>query len=286
MSILEKLREAQNLCLLTKPTQTRSTSLAISTTGQEYIAGKIESWNHILTISSELAALTLATVQQDYLIKAIHTYVDVDTIEDEISPATIKLLIDHARRTGIDISYTVYNKSGEKVFETVSCQTQFPFYQPKTTILTKVTNASPQQNWLTTNPGSPIQLKEYCIKGSNLAFTTSNTSTAYGSCVVTKSGKIFWGGQYSSYDHRHNLHAEMVAIISTIMLCREPIIYLGILSTKHQETSCNMCGICRQFLLEICTMLESSPQIITFALQTEEHHIYDLNSYLPASWST
>lgn len=286
MSILEKLRAAQNLCLLTKPTQTRSTSLAISTTGQEYIAGKIESWNHILTISSELAALTLATAQQDYLIKAIHTYVDIDTIEDEISPATIKLLIDHARRTGTDISYTVYNRSGKKVFETLSCQAQFPFYQPKTTLLTKVCNASPQPNWLTASPDSPTQLKEYCIKGADLAFSTSNTSTAYGSCVVTESGKIFWGGQYGSYDHRNNVHAEMVAIISALMQNKEPIIYLGILSTKHKETSCNMCGICRQFLQEICIMLESSPQIITFALQTEEHHIYDLSNYLPASWST
>lgn len=82
------------------------------------------------------------------------------------------------------------------------------------------------------------------------AFLTKAGSTAYGAAVLTATGEIFSSGQYSSFNHITNIHAEMGAILMATMLYEPDIVALAIVSTASLDKPERPCGICREFMNE------------------------------------
>lgn len=81
------------------------------------------------------------------------------------------------------------------------------------------------------------------------AFLTSDKGTRYGAAVRSAStGRIFAAGQYSSFNHSTNIHAEMNVLAQAATAGEPDVDILAITSTSSAEAS--PCGVCRQVILE------------------------------------
>ncbi len=282
---LPLLKESLALSVLNKTGNPRTASIAYSSSGKTYRAGKVESQNHILDFPSELCALTLSAANLDFGVERIVSISEEHKPGEAASPLVLKILIDHATRTGKPIAYSIVDMGGKIVFETKDVFTTFPFYQPERKTLAKITQQKVSPNHNSLENVDPKVLRQYATLGLERAFLTKDDGTQYGCCAVTADKKVFFTGQYSSFDHRSNVHAEMAAIITALMNTPSPITHLGLISSKHTDTTCEMCGICRQFLQEISDILKYNLQIFTFAKDSDEFHSYSLAEYLPSNWS-
>ena len=84
------------------------------------------------------------------------------------------------------------------------------------------------------------------------AFLTSDKGTRYGAAVRSAStGRIFAAGQYSSFNHSTNIHAEMNVLAQAATAGEPDVDILAITSTSSAEAS--PCGVCRQVILEHAT---------------------------------
>lgn len=81
------------------------------------------------------------------------------------------------------------------------------------------------------------------------SFLTNPGSTSYGAAVFTAKGQIFQGGQYSSFNHVTNVHAEQVALILATMSDDPDVLALAVAS-NGTETVTRPCGVCRQVMAE------------------------------------
>ena len=89
--------------------------------------------------------------------------------------------------------------------------------------------------------------KEAIFKGF---YTSGKPKRKYGAAVLTKSGKIFNAGQYSSFNHITSIHAEMGAIVTATMMGELDIISLALAGSEDVETLPRSCGVCLQFIKE------------------------------------
>lgn len=81
------------------------------------------------------------------------------------------------------------------------------------------------------------------------AFLTGDKGTRYGAAVRSAAtGRIFAAGQYSSFNHSTNIHAEMGALMMAANAGEPDVDVLAIASTATGETS--PCGVCRQVIVE------------------------------------
>lgn len=81
------------------------------------------------------------------------------------------------------------------------------------------------------------------------AFLTGNGGTRYGAAVRSAAtGKVFTAGQYSSYNHATNIHAEMNVLCHAATAGEPDIDVLAIASTSSEKAT--PCGVCRQVMLE------------------------------------
>ena len=81
------------------------------------------------------------------------------------------------------------------------------------------------------------------------AFLTGDKGTRYGAAVRSAStGRIFAAGQYSSFNHSTNIHAEMNALAHAAAAGEPDVDILAIASTSSGEAS--PCGVCRQVIME------------------------------------
>ena len=88
------------------------------------------------------------------------------------------------------------------------------------------------------------------IQATDAAFLTKPGGTRYGAAVLTSSGRIFRAGQYSSFNHVTNVHAEMAAIVLATMSGDPDITCLAIASTGAGQEPARPCGVCREFINE------------------------------------
>ena len=79
-------------------------------------------------------------------------------------------------------------------------------------------------------------------------FSNPNVVRKYGAAVLTKTGRIYSAGQYSSYNHITSIHAEMAAVILATMN-EDPDIVALALAGENVDTV-QSCGVCLQFLKE------------------------------------
>jgi len=60
---------------------------------------------------------------------------------------------------------------------------------------------------------------------------TSPGGTAYGAAVLTATGNVYQAGQYSSFSHVTNVHAEQVALVLATMADDPDVLALAVAST-------------------------------------------------------
>jgi cytidine deaminase len=283
---IKALLDASSRCFLKKASHPKYSSIAISIHDKIYASGNIESYNHVLDITSEHASLVLATQHGDPLIHKIITLIENTEEHQEINPLTIKILIDHFRRTGQDISYTIINQNNKVLWHTDSIANILSFYTPKIEILQHAQRDATECVGKLQTDNIPEELKKYATLGSTRGFTTYDSATGYGAAILTKKGNIYYAGQYSSFDHRMNIHAEMSAFIIALSCGDTEITDIGIVSQKHKQTPCNACGVCRQFYSEIIERTHQDITFHTFSLLNDTVQTFSMNEYLPGVWKS
>jgi cytidine deaminase len=122
-------------------------------------------------------------------------------------------------------------------------------------------------------------------RGSLNAFLTKPDGTRYGAAVLTSTGKIFSAGQYSSFNHITNIHAEMAAVIMATMSGEPDIVSLALVSTSATDMPARPCGVCRQFLHEHSLRIGHSIDIYMSTYNGSHYDRMNSVELLPLSWS-
>lgn len=87
-------------------------------------------------------------------------------------------------------------------------------------------------------------------EGARHAFLTEPGRTRYGASVWTASGRIHGCGQYSSFNHSTNVHAEMGALAVAAAAGDPDVLALVVVSTSATDGPARPCGVCRQVIAE------------------------------------
>lgn len=284
---IAKLKKGLEACILKLNKDNRTSSIALTASGREYLGALIGSDTHLMHIAPEQAALALSTASSDFPVRQIITMIESEK-DFTLSPIVVKVLIDYASRSQEMLGYVVVNTQGKIIVETDDVNLFFPLYNPAPIIIKKikekysVNKAKPK----ITGKSMPKKLKEYAILGLDKNFPLYDSASSYGTAVYTSDGYVYYAGQYSSPDKRLNLHSEMVAILSAILDGKKDISAIGIVSSKYPDGPCNMCGSCRQFITEISAKLNISPDLYCFSKNTGEFKKFKIEEYLPDSWSS
>jgi len=285
----EKLTSLLERSITTKPKHNSSASIAYSKSGKNYHGILVESQSHLLNILPEYVALAQAALHKDYGVNHVLTLTQENKDEFSPSPLAIKFLMDHQSRTGGRIKYTVINSENEVMFSSDNLSSMMPWYKSPDYLLNvepeakpiKISGKSSEKEIIE----NPLLLKEFAKRGTERSFLTSEKGTRYGAAVLLEDGTIYYAGQYSSFDHRLNIHAEMNALITPLVNGEKDIKALGIVSTKFKDSPCNICGHCRQFTYEISSRLNIEPIIYTFSLESDNYVKSSINDYLPSAWT-
>ncbi|MEA2701766.1 MAG: cytidine deaminase [Candidatus Parcubacteria bacterium] len=268
-------------------TQAVTGSVAVSRDGTCYSAGSVGSQTHLLDIPSELAALVRAVQHNDVHIKEVRT-VTTDPLAS-VSPLVLKILADHGTRIGTAMRYVVQDTSGKILFESADVRELLPWYTEPGTALASLMQrtAGPAKSRLDEASGLSIelQLRSWALRGRERNFPTYDAASGYGAAVLTKTGDIYYGGQYSTYEHRLGVHAEMGVLLNALMDGVRDITHIGVASSKFPDTPCSPCGCCRQLMAELSLKCGLSPVVYLFASENEEFALYTLDELLPAQWT-
>ena len=288
VDLLQTLRATLSRSVLKKSRNDReanSASCAISRGGQQYWGAKIESDTNLLDMSSEHVALLRAIQHKDFDIGEVVTLVEGDT--SIVSPLSVKILVDFGIRAGAVLSYRMVNAHGDTIFQTKNVVHEVPFYHPELQNL-GLTRTAPEKNWRITEPLKEPEdtLRVHARQGLALAFPTYVGASSYGAAVITGSGTIYFGGQYSAPEKRLNIHAEMSAILAALMEGETVITHLGLISDKFASEPCNLCGCCRQFIAELSKKFGWDTSIYCFAKDTRDYVTYTIDALLPYAWSS
>ncbi len=279
----EMLRDAKlalsKSWLKREKTDCNTGSVAI-TKDNVHASGLFESRTHLLDVTSEQSALALAVSRKDPKVSKVITVTDGEFL---FNPLVAKVLGDHARRTGVPIAYEVYDIAEKRLF---SCKDIAAHYNPRGDLLPQIKNWQPQDNWLAIDAKKELltQLKDAAVRGMETHFS-AGTNSRYGAAVKV-GNKLYFGGVYSSYDHRLNLHAEMVAALAAIMDGHRAIEQVAIISNKFVSEVPHMCGCCRQFFSEIQEKTGKPITINAFSFDGKQKFETKLNDYLPSGWSS
>lgn len=288
--IADQLRQSLDLCILKTNDPNRTVSVAYSTGGKEYVAGRVGSDTKLLDISSEQAALILSVQNQDYKVNKVVTLVENPGEGFFVSPLTLKIIIDHGARTSTAIEYIVKDLDENILFHTDDATQAMPFYKLALKQLSKTKGEvviSPNKIILEPDSGNDYLelLKKYATRGIERSFPAYDSASGYGTAVITKDNTLYFSGQYSGAGSS-SIHSEMSAVISALMDSNTEITHLGVVSTKFADAPCDMCGCCRQFLSEIMDRFKLDIEIYCFAKDTDEYRKYKISEYLPGQWTS
>ena len=92
-------------------------------------------------------------------------------------------------------------------------------------------------------------LVEEARAATSKAFLTAPSATSYGAAVLSLAGKIYSAGQYSSWNHVTNIHAEQGALLLAAMADDADVLALAIASSAEDPVA-RPCGVCRQVMKE------------------------------------
>ncbi len=284
---MDILQEYFGKCVVKEKTLERSSSLAFTSSDRYYGGAFIEADTNLLAICSEQVALARSTAANDFPARRIVTLYRGDGMFS-LSPLIVKILIDYRIRTQQPFSYSVIDEQEKVLFEVMDIIDIFPAYRPAPIILQRTARVfSPNVKKINLAEEEIAQsLRQYAIEGLERNFPLYDTASGYGAAVYTKGGVMYWSGQYSSPDKRLGVHAEMNAVLCALMDGATNITHLGVVSTKHKDAPCNMCGMCRQFFAEMSVRFTFNATIHCFARETNEEKTYTIEEYLPSVWTS
>lgn len=116
------------------------------------------------------------------------------------------------------------------------------------------------------------------------AFLTSVGGTAYGAAVLTASGNVYHAGQYSSFNHVTNVHAEHVALVLATMADDPDVLALAVASTGAESVT-RPCGVCRQVLAEHAVRVGRDFEVLMACRHSDSHEVALISELLPMNWS-
>lgn len=116
------------------------------------------------------------------------------------------------------------------------------------------------------------------------AFLTKEGGVRYGAAVLTSSGEIFSSGQYSSFNHSMNVHAEHAALILATMAGTPDVVALAVSSTRGSSYT-RPCGICRQTMIEHAGRTKRDFLVLMVNAEGECDEAL-VSGLLPYSWSS
>ena len=115
------------------------------------------------------------------------------------------------------------------------------------------------------------------------AFLTGDKGTRYGAAVRSAStGRIFAAGQYSSFNHSTNVHAEMNALAQAATAGEPDVDLLVVASTSAGEAA--PCGVCRQVILEHALRTGRDFDVV-FTTPGARPVFVPVSGLLPRAWS-
>lgn len=116
------------------------------------------------------------------------------------------------------------------------------------------------------------------------AFLTGDKGTRYGAAVRSAStGRIFAAGQYSSFNHSTNVHAEMNALAQAAAAGEPDVDLLVVASTSAAEAA--PCGVCRQVILEHA-LRTGRDFDVAFTTPGARPVFVPVSGLLPRAWSS
>lgn len=121
--------------------------------------------------------------------------------------------------------------------------------------------------------------------GCKQAFLTKQGSTQYGAAVLTASGQMYHAGQYSSFNHITNIHAEMAAVLMATMAGDSEVVALALTSTGAKESPARPCGVCRQFLDEHAQRTGRDIRVLMSNRSGTVTEISSVSELLPSNWT-
>ncbi|MCA9107814.1 MAG: hypothetical protein KDA83_20555 [Planctomycetales bacterium] len=116
------------------------------------------------------------------------------------------------------------------------------------------------------------------------AFTTAPGGTRYGAAVLTAGGRVYDSGQYSSFNHCTNIHAEQGAILLATMTGEPDIIALAVASTGSEPVT-RPCGVCRQTFAEHAARTGRDFEVLMAFRDQTGFETRKVSQLLPNSWS-
>lgn len=289
---LAKLKKGLNFAVVKKNQKSgfgKTSTIAYSQGKREYLAGNLASDTNLLDITSEQSSLVLAVQNNDFKIDKVITLVEEINPQQVVSPLVLKILRDYEIRTGIKIRYTIIDIKGNILSDIEDISNLMSFYNPsiKPLVKTKISNIS--SNCINIRDTKDIKsvLNKYAVMGIERNFPTYDSATGYGTAVLTDKNNIYFSGQYSSFDKRLNLHSEMTAVLSVLMSGKnEKITHLGLVSSKFKEEPCQICGCCRQFLLELIERCEFNIKFFCFAKDNDIFNEYSIDDLISNRWAS
>ena len=114
------------------------------------------------------------------------------------------------------------------------------------------------------------------------AFRTGPGGTAYGSAVLTAEGDIFTAGQYSSFNHVTNVHAEQGALLLATMADQHDVVALALSSNGSAPPA--PCGVCRQVMAEHAQRTGRDFLVVLDAGEGNAPSIQRVGDLLPGAW--
>lgn len=115
------------------------------------------------------------------------------------------------------------------------------------------------------------------------AFLTQEGGVRYGAAVLASNGGIFASGQYSSFNHSTNVHAEQAALIAATMHGQADVLALAVASTGRDAFT-RPCGVCRQVMLEHGNRT-GRDFLVLMAAANGSFEESSVSGLLPFSWS-
>ena len=135
------------------------------------------------------------------------------------------------------------------------------------------------------SPETRKRLIHAAIQATTKAFLTKPGGTRYGAAVLTSSGQIHTAGQYSSWNHVTNVHAEMAAIVVATMAGDPDVVYLALASNRAEEEPARPCGVCREFINEHAVRIGRDIIVLMTNRDGTKVEEVPLSELLPLRWS-
>jgi cytidine deaminase/predicted nucleotidyltransferase len=134
------------------------------------------------------------------------------------------------------------------------------------------------------DPKDANQLVAAARAATAKAFLTSPGGTRYGAAVRTRDGQIFSAGQYSSWNHVTNVHAEQGALVMAAMNDCPDVVALAVASTSSDPVT-RPCGVCRQVMKEHVDRIGHDFEVFMAHRYEEGFERSTVSEILPLSWT-